>query len=132
MQPAWFFQNANLWGKYLGMKLLDHMLSVHLTLQAKWLCNYMLTETRNIKFCTNIYKWIWDFPDGPVVMTLHPTAQGLSSIPGQETKIPACCMIHTAQPLYMCVCVCAHMHIKKQIHYFANKVLSSQSYGFFQ
>ena len=49
---------------------------------------------------------MWDFPDGPVVMTLHPTAQGVSSIPGQETKISACCMIHTAQRVCVCVCVC--------------------------
>ena len=49
---------------------------------------------------------MWDFPDGPVVMTLHPTAQGVSSIPGQETKISACCMIHTAQRVCACVCVC--------------------------
>ena len=61
---------------------------------------------------------MWDFPDGPVVMTLHPTAQGVSSIPGQETKISACCMIHTAQRVCVCVCV----HIKKQIQKFRAKL----------
>ena len=45
--------------------------------------------TRETQLCSCVHlKLCWDFPGGPVVKSLPPSAEDVGSIPDQGTKIP--------------------------------------------